>query len=256
MELTCVSRSEEQTVALGSVLAGVLRAGDVVTLDGELGAGKTRIVRGLCRALGVDAATVASPTYVIVHQYPADNTQGIRMLSHVDAYRLGGEDELESVGWEHVIDRTAGRAALGTAAVIEWSRRIGGAVESLDAAHLARVEMGGVEDHADRRRVTLRLPDAWIARPALTNAPGWPSPGEALVDAFVRLGAPLPHGWTRCPVSHRAVSPANPHFPFADDRSRRADLGKWLSGSYTVSRELREDDLGDPDLAPGPGSGG
>ena len=45
MELTCVSRSEEQTVALGSVLAGVLRAGDVVTLDGELGAGKTRIER-------------------------------------------------------------------------------------------------------------------------------------------------------------------------------------------------------------------
>jgi tRNA threonylcarbamoyladenosine biosynthesis protein TsaE len=83
------SDSPQQTEALGAQLARRLRPGDVVLVQGELGAGKTTFVRGACRALGVQAA-VTSPTFTIGQRYPAPVP-----VSHVDLYRvgdLGGED--------------------------------------------------------------------------------------------------------------------------------------------------------------------
>ena len=78
-----------QTEALAAKLAAKLAAGDVVLVEGELGAGKTTFVRGACRALGVDGV-VTSPTFTIGQRYPASVP-----ISHLDLYRvadLGGED--------------------------------------------------------------------------------------------------------------------------------------------------------------------
>jgi tRNA threonylcarbamoyladenosine biosynthesis protein TsaE len=82
VELTSASPAE--TEAIAARLASVLRAGDVVTVSGELGSGKTTFVRGACRALGVTGA-VTSPTFTIGHRYEADPD-----VSHLDLFRFQG----------------------------------------------------------------------------------------------------------------------------------------------------------------------
>ena len=77
------SGSPEQTEAVAARLAAALRPGDVVTVSGELGAGKTTFVRGACRALGVEQP-VTSPTYTIGHRYRGDAVD----VSHLDLYRF------------------------------------------------------------------------------------------------------------------------------------------------------------------------
>ncbi|HUP31712.1 MAG TPA: tRNA (adenosine(37)-N6)-threonylcarbamoyltransferase complex ATPase subunit type 1 TsaE [Gaiellaceae bacterium] len=76
------STSSDETEAIGARLARALVPGDVVTVSGELGAGKTTFVRGACRALGV-TAPVTSPTYTIGHRYEGDPD-----VSHLDLYRF------------------------------------------------------------------------------------------------------------------------------------------------------------------------
>jgi tRNA threonylcarbamoyladenosine biosynthesis protein TsaE len=82
--MALLSASPEETEALAAKLAAELRAGDVVTVSGELGSGKTTFVRGACRALGVEDA-VTSPTFTIGHQY-----HGRVDVSHLDLYRFHG----------------------------------------------------------------------------------------------------------------------------------------------------------------------
>jgi tRNA threonylcarbamoyladenosine biosynthesis protein TsaE len=83
------SASPEETERIAAELARDLRRGDVVTVSGELGAGKTTFIRGACRALGVDAP-VTSPTFTIGHRYPGEPD-----VSHLDLYRFDGVDPEE-----------------------------------------------------------------------------------------------------------------------------------------------------------------
>src|SRR6266516_2849771 len=83
------SRSPEETERIAGELAAELEVGDVVTVSGELGSGKTTFVRGACRALGV-TAPVTSPTFTIGHRYPGDPD-----VSHLDLYRVVGVDAEE-----------------------------------------------------------------------------------------------------------------------------------------------------------------
>lgn len=109
------SASESETIALGERLARLLRPGDVVALEGDLGAGKTRFVRGVARGLGCDERMVSSPTYVLAHEYPG--REGAISLVHVDAYRIRSGEELEGLG----LDRPA---SAGGALIVEWASRI------------------------------------------------------------------------------------------------------------------------------------
>ena len=84
MELNLVSSSAEETEAIAGRLAPRLRSGDVVTVSGELGTGKTTFVRGACRALGI-TAPVTSPTFTIGHRYGGEQD-----VSHLDLYRFEG----------------------------------------------------------------------------------------------------------------------------------------------------------------------
>lgn len=86
-----VSRSVEATQQLGERLGGLLSAGDVVGLIGELGSGKTTFIQGLAKGLGIDPGLVKSPTFVLIREYP-----GRVSLIHVDGYRL---DDATSVNW-------------------------------------------------------------------------------------------------------------------------------------------------------------
>lgn len=82
MRIALASASAEETESIAARLAGRLAPGDVVTVSGELGAGKTTFVRGACRALGV-SAPVTSPTFTIGHRYA-----GTVPVSHIDLYRF------------------------------------------------------------------------------------------------------------------------------------------------------------------------
>jgi len=93
MTLTVTIDDPDAMARLGARIAAELRAGDVVVLAGELGAGKTTLTRGLGAALGV-RGTVTSPTFVLARTHPRN---GAPPLIHVDAYRLGGADELDDL---------------------------------------------------------------------------------------------------------------------------------------------------------------
>ena len=88
------SHSEMQTEALAAMLAEQLKAGDVLLLEGDLGAGKTAFVRGLARGLGADETEVSSPTFALLQQY-----EGRLPLYHFDLYRLSDMEAAE-LGFE------------------------------------------------------------------------------------------------------------------------------------------------------------
>ena len=100
------------TEALGGRLAARFQAGDVVGLTGELGAGKTCLVRGIARGLGV-RQTVTSPTYTIIHEYVGR----VMPLFHIDLYRLDRVAESLDIGIEGYL---GGRGVT----VVEWAEKI------------------------------------------------------------------------------------------------------------------------------------
>ena len=91
-ETTLRTHSPEETERLGEQLGLVARDGDVIGLVGELGAGKTTLVKGLARAMGIKAR-ITSPTFTVVQEY-----SGRIRLYHVDCYRLAGPEDLEPLG--------------------------------------------------------------------------------------------------------------------------------------------------------------
>lgn len=102
------------TELLGVELAAQLDAGDLVILDGPLGAGKTAMTRGIARGLGV-AGRVSSPTFIIAREHPAGGPERPAMI-HVDAYRLGGLEELDALD----LDTDLADAVI----VVEWGEGV------------------------------------------------------------------------------------------------------------------------------------
>ncbi len=115
MTIRCRTDAESQTVALAARLGRRLRAGDVVGLEGSLGSGKTRFVSGIAAGMGLRDADVCSPTFVICRVYRDHRPLA---LAHVDAFRLAGPQDLESIGWEEIL------AAPDTVVAVEWASRI------------------------------------------------------------------------------------------------------------------------------------
>lgn len=135
------SQSASETEALASAWAGTLRAGDVVLLSGELGAGKTTFVRAACRALGL-RAPVSSPTFTIGRRY----TDGPIPVSHVDLYRLGDPEQEEDP------DLLADYVSPDTIAFVEWPDGARTELARLGSRlrHVRLEHAGG-----DRRRIEL-----------------------------------------------------------------------------------------------------
>lgn len=111
-----MTTSTEETMRLGQVLARHLKGGDVVLLDGDLGAGKTHFVKGLARGLGI-TADVSSPTFTILNNYPVPREAGgpgLTQLNHFDVYRVHDEEAILDLGFEEIIYGP-------DISVIEWS---------------------------------------------------------------------------------------------------------------------------------------
>ncbi len=113
---------EENMLALGASLAEVLPAYGLITLEGDLGAGKTTLVRGLLRKLGHDGV-VKSPTYTLVEPYHLDK----RDIYHFDLYRLGSPDELEYMGFRDYFSERS-------VCLLEWPEKGGDFVPTPDVS--------------------------------------------------------------------------------------------------------------------------
>lgn len=97
------SRSESETIQIGEQFAERLRVGDVVALEGDLGAGKTEFVKGVCRYFSVEDL-VTSPTFSIINQYDGTTLYGDSVkIYHVDLYRIDSPKELADVGFDDMV---------------------------------------------------------------------------------------------------------------------------------------------------------
>jgi tRNA threonylcarbamoyladenosine biosynthesis protein TsaE len=120
-----LAASETDTELLATRLAEAIEPGTVVALIGNLGAGKTRLVRAIVEALGVDRRAIASPTFVLVHEY-----EGRIPIYHFDAYRLRDAADFAALGAEEYLSWSG-------VSLIEWADRV---AELLPADHL-RIEI-------------------------------------------------------------------------------------------------------------------
>lgn len=108
-----ISKSEKDTVAFGEQLAGRLKPGDIVCLFGDLGAGKTTLVKGLAKGLKIKSPAVNSPTFVLMNIY-----EGKLPLYHFDLYRLDQPSEISAIGYEEFLYGDG-------VAVVEWADKLG-----------------------------------------------------------------------------------------------------------------------------------
>lgn len=109
-----ITKSAQETVALGRNFGARLKPGDIVALWGDLGAGKTTFTRGLAQSLGIPPSIpITSPTFTIVNEY-----QGIVKLYHIDLYRIRGSEDIESIALREIL---YGHGI----SVIEWPDRLG-----------------------------------------------------------------------------------------------------------------------------------
>jgi tRNA threonylcarbamoyladenosine biosynthesis protein TsaE len=153
--LELFTNSAEETRAIGRAIGGLLGAGDVVSLTGDLGAGKTTFVQGAAQALEVKEP-VLSPTFTLIREY-----QGSFRVYHLDVYRLDRVQDVLELGVDEIFER-------GGVSFVEW----GDAVDSLlPEAHL-QVELqlpdtdsADADGQRDRRRLLVSaMGDAWAPR--------------------------------------------------------------------------------------------
>jgi len=135
-EIALLSKAPEETQRIGEILGESLAPGSVVMLSGPLGAGKTVFVKGLAKALGI-LTPVVSPSYTIAAEYPGD-----LLLTHIDLYRIGSDEELELLGFDEL---SAGDGVT----VVEWGEK---AVSFLDERSV-RVAITLLA--ADQRRISI-----------------------------------------------------------------------------------------------------
>lgn len=112
MKLNLVSHSADETIRAGRNFAQHLDAGDVVCLDGDLGAGKTHFVKGVASYFGIEPDKVNSPTFTLIHEY-----SGSLPVYHFDCYRLKSEQEAIEIGTEEYLFGEG-------ISLVEWPKKI------------------------------------------------------------------------------------------------------------------------------------
>ena len=134
------SDSVERTEAIAADLAQTLAAGACVALHGDLGAGKTQFARGLVRGLGGDARAVSSPTFVLLNVYETPRLT----VYHLDAYRVHGAEDFESIGFTELLDQPDG------VVVVEWADRVRDLLPADRTVHVRITPLG-----EDRRSIEI-----------------------------------------------------------------------------------------------------
>lgn len=107
------SNNEKETLEIAKTIARSFKGGDIISLIGDLGAGKTVFTKGIGLALGV-GSVIKSPTFTLMNVYEAKNSQGIEMICHIDAYRLKSSKDLLAIGAEEYFENGC------VLTIIEW----------------------------------------------------------------------------------------------------------------------------------------
>lgn len=172
-DIELLTRTEEQTALAGKALGAICRAGDLVALQGELGAGKTQLVRGLAQGMGIDPRRVSSPTFVMAQEYEpkGGGDDGRPILVHIDAYRIHSDEDLASIGWHGHGEELREDAVLA----VEWASLI----EPALGEDVLWVE---IAHESDGRRIVCSARGAWRARMPLLN--------QSFRDAALTLAEP------------------------------------------------------------------
>jgi tRNA threonylcarbamoyladenosine biosynthesis protein TsaE len=152
--LEVTTGSVEETKSVAARLARLVRAGDVVLLVGDLGAGKTAFAQGFAAALGV-AGPVTSPTFALVRQYRCRPGAPVGTLLHADVYRTGSVAEVADLALAELVEEDA-------VAVVEWGDVAAPALG--ESALEVTLSVPDAELTLDRRIVTLRGHGTWAAR--------------------------------------------------------------------------------------------
>jgi len=139
--VTVTTHSQEETADVGRGLASTLAPGSVLLLIGDLGAGKTALVRGLAEGLGVAPDEVSSPTFTLMQEYRGGRVP----LIHVDLYRLNDAREIDELGLEEL--------GLNAVLAIEWAERL---PRPIPDAIEVRIDHGD----GDERRLTIASPSS------------------------------------------------------------------------------------------------
>ena len=127
-------------------LVACLPAHAFVALHGDLGAGKTTLVKAVAAAVGIDPTEVVSPTFGLIHLYNAPAARPPIHIVHADLYRLTGLDDLREIGWD---DATAARSNARVWTFVEWPERI------VDALPAERIDLDLAITSETGRRLTL-----------------------------------------------------------------------------------------------------
>lgn len=162
-----ISCELQHTLDLGQRLGKLARRGDVIALDGELGAGKTQLVRGLAIGMNLDPNQVSSPTFVLMHEYlppPPEDEDGITMdvsragnsLIHIDAYRITGPEDLATLGFDDELRENA-------VVAVEWASRIRSAL-GVDVLHITIEHLGQADGRGTVRRLNFTPHGSWTQR--------------------------------------------------------------------------------------------
>ena len=158
----CRSDGPGATRDLGTRLAECLRPGDLLLIEGELGAGKTRFVQGLASGLGVEG-TVSSPTFTLVRVLECGGGRAVRRLLHADLYRLENLKDVAELGLLELVDDEA-------VAAVEWGSA-GAPVLGSDVLQVSIERSSGVRDEdgpdgdgSDERVVTVSGTGSWMSR--------------------------------------------------------------------------------------------
>ena len=108
-----ISHSPEETLQLGRSLGGSLISGDIILLNGDLGAGKTHLTQGICYGVGLDESSyIRSPTFTLINEY-----QGKLPIYHIDLYRIDSLEEIYSLGLEEILFNQG-------ITIIEWAEKL------------------------------------------------------------------------------------------------------------------------------------
>lgn len=131
-----ISNSTNETKKIAAAFAATLKGGEVVALEGEIGAGKTTFVQGLAAALGAEGLA-RSPTFTVMNVYPTTGEK-IKTIVHVDAYRLRTPEDLFNLGLEEWMGRA------DSIVLIEWPHMVAGA--EIKNERTVKISMGAAAD--------------------------------------------------------------------------------------------------------------
>jgi len=141
------TQSGVETIEVGAKLAGLLKTPQLLILKGDLGAGKTTLVKGLAQALdAADSDEVTSPTFTLLHEYDGAWEGKPVKLFHLDVYRLEGERQLETLGLDELLTPDA-------LVLVEWGEKFK-SIQKKATGEIAIVFAGG-----EARKITVTLKD-------------------------------------------------------------------------------------------------